>query len=1823
METFHRLRPGTFFAAVLLLYLSAGVVTAIPTVPSRGKSVSSLQSLQTSDVGTGMLAAAKNSLQSGFGPQGIGSLQCSMSSLFSASCASSSVQTSLSPVSSDPGWTNLGPPNPSPRTFASMAYDSADGYVVLFGGALSSGNGVLGDTWKFSNGHWTLINTALAPTARLIQSMAYDSADGYIILFGGFTLVGTQPKTLADTWKFSNGAWSNITGPVGPSPRLATSMAYDGSAADAYVVLFGGLPALPPPGASVGNALKDTWKFSGGTWTNITGSSGPSARAGAMIGYDPVDGFVLLYGGAVQSSVLGDTWKFSGGLWSGIASSNAPGPRALGSMAFDAAAGDNYLIFFGGGSTLSTGLSGPHHDTWKYSGGVWTNITATGPPDQFGSGIAYDGSSTDGYVLLLGVGGVSWKFSGGPWTFIPTFWIPGPSARVGASMAYDVADGYVLLFGGSSNVSINGINFHDTWKFQSGSWTNVTTSNGPPSGHYESMAYDAADGYIVLLTNQGTTWRFGGGVWTLVSTPTSPGYRSGASMVYDAVDQYVVLFGGCCRPGSILPYGDTWTFHAGTWTNATSIGRPSPSARLYASMAYDSIDGYGVLFGGVSILPTSFPFAGSLGDTWTFSNGSWKNVTMAMGPPPPSSRALATLVYDRAAGYVLLFGGVNGQTGFVGDTWRFSGETWNYIPTGASPGARSNGSIAYDDADHYAVLFGGTSSATGLGDTWTWSVASSPWTPLEITGTRPSPRIFGSMTYDAADGYVILFGGVSDFTFSNAVQLHDTWKFLAGTWTNITSTSGVPCFQPCPRFGGYFQMAYDAADGYVVMPSGDSVGSTWVFRAGGWTNINLGCTKTTCPSFRYHYSVTYDAADQSVLLFGGMNGSSTPPQPLSDTWEFHAGVWTKVMTPTQPSPPRAHAAMAYDSADGYAILFGGDFQISSSSFKMFGDTWKFAGGTWTNITTANGPAPRTVSTMTYDAADGYVLLVDGSNYMGNFGDTWKFIGGAWTNIPTDVSPLARSHSFITYDGADGSVVLFGGGSYPVPLSDTWTWRAPPSVFDYSLSNDGPVTIQPGSSGTVTITATLTSGTSQQVTLSCVSATLPAGITCGSFTNNPLTPTASSGLTINVASSVANGVYYVEVTASPMGANSNPTLVIVQVGTAPNYLAAVKVGDNMMYNVVSLSYQTNNPTLYPNPFDGLNTADHFTKLVTAVSGPNATMTVTRYDANGGVLDTSSQVCDVLYALTNPGSAIDCGFTPLIAGGLHAPESVSPRVVWTLNKTETETVLGAVRTVNLLNVTYISSTLNETAVITWDQASGIMLEWTGHVAERSGTQGSAQGDFHLVLTQTNIWTTHPDFAIYSVPPAVTIPQGYTASINLVFVSLGGFSGTINYVSPSPGPGLLQNPNTANVQANGKAGLTALESVTHDISPGAYTLQITWVSGSLTHTVSIPINVVPLSTTPGISLSVSPSSLNIPQGGSTTATVTLNSLNGFAGSVTLYNFFSGLSTSFTPTTVELTSGQSVNVVLTIAASSTTAPGTYNVDVEAFNGTGRGGPYDSKFINVTVPAATTFDYTLSLAPTSRSIVAGSTVTFTITATLTVGTGQSVALLLSISPQPTVCNPVSGVSPCGSITLSPTVLTPTIQGATSTLTITTTMILPAATYTFTINGSPAGASSSSASFTLTIVAPSVKTVGCGHGETCQVLSNATLSKVKLAGNTIHIEADGPHGAHGYANVTIPKSEIPNIGALHVFVDNGKLADSMVTITSNSTAYFIYFTFTFHSPVKIDIQLSALQQTPNVPTILGIDQTLFYEIIGGVITAVVIVSAVVVVTRRRKTKPPA
>src|SRR2546428_10624814 len=82
-----------------------------------------------------------------------------------------------------------------------------------------------------------------------------------------------------------------------------------------------------------------------------------------------------------------------------------------------------------------------------------------------------------------------------------------------------------------------------------------------------------------------------------------------------------------------------------------------------------------------------------------------------------------------------------------------------------------------------------------------------------------------------------------------------------------------------------------------------------------------------------------------------------------------------------------------------------------------------------------------------------------------------------------------------------------------------------------------------------------------------------------------------------------------------------------------------------------------------------------------------------------------------------------------------------------------------------------------------------------------------------------------------------------------------------------------------------------------------------------------------TPDFSISSNPTSMNVQQGSSVISTITLTSLNGFSGPLTLSTNAqsSGLAWSLKPTAVTLTSGATVTSVLTVNASTTGPTGAY----------------------------------------------------------------------------------------------------------------------------------------------------------------------------------------------------------------------------------------------------------------------------------------------------------
>jgi hypothetical protein len=284
--------------------------------------------------------------------------------------------------------------------------------------------------------------------------MAYDSARGVTVLFGGLSFTGGE-NFYRDTWEWNGTTWTQRS-TSGPSPRAGCCMAYD--SARHVTVLFGGFFNANGSQAFDG----DTWEWNGTTWTQRSaGGDVAPPRASCAAAYDSVRGVTVLSGGqSYDGENLGDTWEWDGTTWT-QRSATGPSPRYLHAMAYDSARHVSVLF---GGITLSF-ISTYHSDTWEWDGATWTQHSSIGPSPRAGSCMAYD--SIRHVTRLFGGGDANLNSQADTWEWDGTLWMSkpfsGPPARGDSAMAYDSSQGKTVLFGGVSGNSIDA-GLADTWE---------------------------------------------------------------------------------------------------------------------------------------------------------------------------------------------------------------------------------------------------------------------------------------------------------------------------------------------------------------------------------------------------------------------------------------------------------------------------------------------------------------------------------------------------------------------------------------------------------------------------------------------------------------------------------------------------------------------------------------------------------------------------------------------------------------------------------------------------------------------------------------------------------------------------------------------------------------------------------------------------------------------------------------------------------------------------------------------------------------------------------------------------------------------------------------------------------------------------------------------------------------------------------------------------------------------------------------------------------------------------------------------------------------
>jgi hypothetical protein len=203
------------------------------------------------------------------------------------------------------------------------------------------------------------------------------------------------------------------------------------------------------------------------------------------------------------------------------------------------------------------------------------------------------------------------------------------------------------------------------------------------------------------------------------------------------------------------------------------------------------------------------------------------------------------------------------------------------------------------------------------------------------------------------------------------------------------------------------------------------------------------------PQRRYMHAMTHDGT--MTLLFGGINEF----QAFGDTWRWDGTDWKDISPGNHPSD-RGGAVIAHDESQQLTVLFGGrDF-----GGMLNNETWSWNGTGWIMLAPAMSPMPRQAPAMAYDAERGEVVLFGGLVNGADLGDTWIGRDSTW-QMRTAPSPTSRHAAVMVYHGAMKQAVLFGGAigtAPPMALNDTWTWDG--TAWANASSTGGPAQSPP-------------------------------------------------------------------------------------------------------------------------------------------------------------------------------------------------------------------------------------------------------------------------------------------------------------------------------------------------------------------------------------------------------------------------------------------------------------------------------------------------------------------------------------------------------------------------------------------------------------------------------------------------------------------------------------------------------------------------------------------------------------------------------------------
>ena len=359
---------------------------------------------------------------------------------------------------------------------------------------------------------------------------------------------------------------------------------------------------------------------------------------------------------------------------------------------------------------------------------------------------------------------------------------------------------------------------------------------------------------------------------------------------------------------------------------------------------------------------------------------------------------------------------------------------------------------------------------------------------------------------------LVMYVGSTDTTIISAMTTHNPLPMTIGCswgWTPVDPSSLDPYFEKMAAQGQTFFVA-----------AGDS--STWTKKNYPWPAedpnvVTVGGTDLVTASAGGAWS------SETVWVDGG--GGISPDGIAIPSWQQAAGVinsTNKGSTTLRNGP---------DVAGNANFTFYVCADQTTCTANSYGGT-SFAAPMWA----------------------AYIALVN-QQLAGNSQPLIGFLNPTIYKLNEPSGALAPSYSTNWHDitsGTSGSYsattgfdLTSGWGSPTYNLIGALTAATPTS--GYSLSATAASVVQ-GSSGSSTVSSSIFGGYADNITL--VASGVPTGVTVG-FLTNPITPGGSSGVTLQVGSSVATGTYTIIITGTGSDNTVETTSLNLTVTAAPS------------------------------------------------------------------------------------------------------------------------------------------------------------------------------------------------------------------------------------------------------------------------------------------------------------------------------------------------------------------------------------------------------------------------------------------------------------------------------------------------------------------------------------------------------------------------------------------------------------------------------------------------------------------------------------------------